>query len=74
LGRATGDGEDLTVNPAAVAGGKESYYASNVLGDGAAAERAVFGHEVLDLLGGPVGGTTRDVVPIRKRVSGNVQD
>jgi hypothetical protein len=64
----------LTVDPAAVAGGKEGYYAGDILGDGAATEGAVFGHEVLDLLGGPVGGTARDIVPVRERVSENIQE
>jgi hypothetical protein len=65
LGRSTRDGKDLTVDPAAVTGSEESYHAGDILGDGAATERAVLGHEVLDLLGGPVGGTARDVVPVK---------
>lgn len=62
LGRTTRDGNDLAVNPAAVFAGKESNHTGDVLGDGTAAERAVVGHELLDLLGGPLGCTTRDVV------------
>jgi len=64
LGRATRDGEDLAVDPAAVTAGEESYDAGDILGDGATTQRAVLGHEVLDLVGGPVGGTAGDVVPI----------
>lgn len=73
LGRTTRDSEDLAVDPAAVTAGKESYHAGNILGDGATTERAVLGHEGLDLVGGPLRGTARDVVPI-ENVSGNVQE
>jgi hypothetical protein len=58
LGRTTRDGQDLAVDPAAVTTGKESYDTGNILGDGATTQRAVLGHEVLDLVGGPVGGAT----------------
>lgn len=64
LGRTTGDGKDLTVDPAAVTAGKEGYHAGNILGNGATTQRAVLGHEGLDLVSGPFGGTARDVVPI----------
>ena len=73
LGRTTGDGEDLAVDPAAIARGKESYHAGNILGDGATTERAVLGHEGFDLVGGPLGGATRNVVPVHDFVSGNVR-
>ena len=60
MGRTTRDGEDLAVDPAAVTTGKESYHAGNILGDGATTQRAVLGHKVLDLVGGPVGGTAEN--------------
>lgn len=60
LGRTTRDGEDLAVDPAAVTTGEESYHAGNILGDGATTQRAVLSHEVLDLVGGPVGGTAEN--------------
>ena len=62
MGRTTGDGNDLAVDPVAVAAGKEGHHTGDILGDGTATKRAVVGHELLDLLGGPLGCTTRDVV------------
>ena len=73
LGRTTGDGEDLAVDPAAVTTGKESHHAGNIFGHSAATERAVLGHEGFDLVGGPLGGATRNVVPVQDFVSGNVR-
>lgn len=55
--RATG----LTVDPAAVLRRQEGNDAGDVLGHGAALQRAVLGHEVLDLLGRPLGGTAGDL-------------
>ena len=46
----------LTVDPAAIIGGEESNDASDVLGNSAALERAVLGHELLDLVRWPVWG------------------
>ena len=54
-------GVGLTVDPAAVLGRQESDDAGDVLGHGAALQRAVLGHEVLDLLGRPLGGTAGDL-------------
>lgn len=64
LGRTTGDGNNLTVNPATVLGHEESNDTGNVLSNGAAAERAVVCHHLLDGGGLNVGGTAGDVVPI----------
>ena len=61
LRAATRDSDDLTVNPATVLRGKEADDASDVLGSGAAAERAVLGHHLLDGSGGDVGGAAGDV-------------
>lgn len=61
LRRTTGDGEDLAVDPATVLGCEESDDTGDVLGESASAERAVVGHEGLDLLGGPLGSTTGTV-------------
>ena len=63
LGRTTGDGDDLSVDPATVLRHEESDNAGNVLGGGTAAERAVVSHHLLDGLGLDVRGATGDVVP-----------
>lgn len=60
---ATGDSEDLAVDPAAVAAGEESHHASDIFGHGATTQRAVLSHEVLNLLSRPLGRSSRDVVP-----------
>jgi hypothetical protein len=60
--RLTRDGDDLAVNPATVLGGQEADDASDVFGSGAAAERAVLGHHLLDVGGGDIGGAAGDVV------------
>ena len=58
-----GNGDDLPVDPPAVRGRQERDDARHVLGLGAAPERAVVGHEPLDLVGGEVGRGAGDVVP-----------
>lgn len=51
----------MAVDPATVLRGQETDDASDVLGSGAAAERAVIGHHLLDAGGGDVGGAAGDV-------------
>jgi len=53
----------LTVDPATVLGSQESNHASDILRQGAAAERAVISHQLLDLVRREVGGAAWDVVP-----------
>jgi hypothetical protein len=62
LAGATRDGDDLAVDPATVLRGEEADNAGDVLGHGAAAERAVVGHHLLDCCSGDVGGAAGDVV------------
>jgi hypothetical protein len=62
LAGATRDGDDLAVDPTSVLRCEEANDASDVLGDSAAAERAVVGHHLLDGRGGDVGGAAGDVV------------
>jgi hypothetical protein len=62
LAGATRDGDDLAVDPATVVRCEEANNTGDVLGDGAAAERAVVGHHRLDGRGGDVGGAAGDVV------------
>jgi hypothetical protein len=54
---------EYTVDPATVLRGEESDHASDVLWQSAALERAVVGHQLLDLVRGPVWSAARDVVP-----------
>ena len=61
LRAATRDSNDLAVDPATILRRQEADDASDVLGSGAAAERAVLGHHLLDGSGGDVGGATGDV-------------
>lgn len=61
LRAATRDSNDLAVDPATIVRGQETDDASDVLGSGAAAERAVIGHHLLDAGGGDVGGAAGDV-------------
>jgi len=63
LGRTTGDGNDLAVDPATVIRSQESHNTSNVFGDGAALQWAVLGHELLDLVRRPVWSPAWNVVP-----------
>ena len=53
----------LTVDPATVLRGEEADYSGDVLGEGAAAERAVVCHHLLDLGCGDVGSAAWNVVP-----------
>ena len=62
LARTTRDGDDLAVDPATVVGRQEANDTGDVLGNGAAAKRAVVGHHLLDGRGGDVGGAAGDVV------------
>ena len=61
LRAAARDSNDLAVDPAAVLGRQEADDASDVFGRGAAAQRAVLGHHLLDVRGGDVGGAAGDV-------------
>jgi hypothetical protein len=66
LSRLTRDGDDLAVDPSTVLGGQEANDAGDVVGGGAAAQRAVIGHHLLDVSGGDVGGAAGDVVLLQR--------
>ena len=66
----TRDGDDLAVDPATIVRRQEANDASDVLGSGAAAERAVLCHHLLDVRGGDVRGAAGDVCSFR--VSGKL--
>jgi hypothetical protein len=61
LRAATRDSDDLAVDPSTIVRRQEADDASDVLGSGAAAERAVLGHHLLDVGGGDVRGAAGDV-------------
>lgn len=54
-------GWELTIDPATILGGQEGDHASHIVGGRAALQRAVLGHQVLDFVRGPLGGTAGDV-------------
>jgi hypothetical protein len=62
LAGTTRDGDDLAVDPATVLRREEANDAGDVFGDGAAAERAVVGHHLLNSCGGDVRGAAGNVV------------
>ena len=50
-----------TVDPVAVVGSEEGHHASDILWHSAALERAVLGHQLLDLVRWPLWGATWDL-------------